>query len=158
VFARYIEAAPAEWRADIEDPVLSRWYPERMMLGACSAFYEAVAARDDNKFNDAMEACTVLGTHWFVQMLASVTTPRYLLRLLPAALRQVRRGPVRLALDLRERDATLTFQHHPFADDHCYRLATPAIMRAILRLCVGQTARATLVGFDKTTQVVKVGW
>jgi hypothetical protein len=91
-------------------------------------------------------------------MLVSVTTPRYLLRLLPTALRQLRRGPVHLTLELRERDATLRFTHDPFADHPCYRLATPAILRTVLRLCVGQSARAALVQYDETTQVVELGW
>jgi hypothetical protein len=52
----------------------------------------------------------------------------------------------------------MRFLHHPYSDHPQYRLATPAIVRAVLRLCVGQSARAALVGFDSTTQVVEVGW
>jgi hypothetical protein len=31
-------------------------------------------------------------------------------------------------------------------------------MRAMLGLCVGQQARATLTHYDATTQVVELGW
>ena len=128
------------------------------MRDALEAFYRVVAQRDAEKFASGMERCTVLGTHWFVQVLASVSTPRYLLRLLPAALRQLRRGAVRMTVDVRERDATLRFMNHPFSDHPCYRLATPAILRAVLGLCVGQAAHAVLVESDSTTQVVDLRW
>jgi hypothetical protein len=158
VFARYVEGAPAESRDAIGEPVVSRWYPETVMRDALEAFYREVTHRDADKFARAMERCTVLGTHWFLQMLVSVTTPRYLLRLLPTALRQLRRGSVRMEVDVRDASATLRFTHHPFSDHPCYRLATPAIMRAMLGLCVGQQARATLTHYDATTQVVELGW
>lgn len=158
VLARYVAAAPVESRDALGDPVVSRWYPETAMRDALESFFREVCHRDADKFAAAMERCTVLGTHWFFQMLVSVSTPRYLLRLLPTALRQLRRGPVRLALDVRETAATLRFTHHPFADNACYRMATPAILRAILRLCVGQSARAVLTHYDETTHVVELGW
>jgi hypothetical protein len=158
VFARYVAAAPEESREAIADPVVSRWYPEAAMRDALEAFFREVCGRDADKFSAGMERCTVLGTHWFLQVLASVTTPRYLLRLLPAALRQLRRGSVRLVVDMGDTTATLRFTNHPFADHPCYRLATPAIMRALLRLCVGQSARAALLTYDATTHVVELGW
>ena len=158
VFARYVAAAPEESREALGEPVVSRWYPETVMRDALESFYREVAERDSEKFTRAMERCTVLGTHWFLQVLVSVTTPRYLLRLLPTALRQLRRGPVRLVLDVRENAATLRFTHHPFSDHPCYRLATPAILRSTLSLCVGQAARAVLTHCDATTQVVELGW
>ena len=128
------------------------------MRDALESFFREVAHRDADKFTRAMERCTVLGTHWFLQMLVSVTTPRYLLRLLPTALRQLRRGSVRMAVDVRENAATMSITHHPFADHPCYRLATPAIMRATLGLCVGQAARAVITHYDETTQIVELGW
>jgi hypothetical protein len=158
VFARYWQSAPDASRDAIRDPVVSRWYPETVMRDALEAFYEEVCNRDADKFMAAMERCTVLGTHWFVQVLVSVSTPRYLLRLLPAALRQLRRGQVRMTVDVRDGDATLRFMNHPFSDHPCYRLATPAILRAVLGLCVGQSARATLVEYDATTQVCELRW
>ena len=153
VFTRYVEAAPEESRDAMAEPVVSRWYPETVMRDALESFFREVTYRDPDRFTGAMERCTVLGTHWFLQVLVSVTTPRYLLRLLPTALRQVRRGSVRLVLDVRENAATLRFADHP-----CYRLATPAIMRSTLSLCVGQSARAVLTEYDATTQVVELGW
>lgn len=158
VFARYVAAVPDELRDAIADPVVSRWYPEEAMRHALEAFFEEVSGRDAEKFGAAMERCAVLGTHWFVQVLVSVTTPRYLLRLLPSALRQLRRGSVRLVVDMRDDSATLRFLNHPNADHPCYRLATPAIMRAVLRLCVGQAARASLSHCDETTQVIELAW
>jgi hypothetical protein len=158
VLARYVASAPHESQDALGDPVVSRWYPETAMRDALESFYREVSKRDADKFTASMERCAVLGTHWFVQMLASISTPRYLLRLLPATLRQLRRGPVRLTVDVRDRDATLRFTNHPFSDHPCYRLATPAILRAILRLCVGQSARAALVEHDATTQVVHLEW
>jgi hypothetical protein len=158
VFARYVAAVPEELRDAIADPVVSRWYPEDAMRYGLEAFFQEVSGRDPERFGAAMERFAVLGTHWFVQVLVSVTTPRYLLRLLPAALRQLRRGSVRLVIDVREGSATLRFTNHPFADHICYRVATPAIMRAVLRFCVGQSARATLSQCDETTQIVELGW
>jgi hypothetical protein len=158
VFARYLASAPEASRAALEDPVVSHWYPEFVMRDALEAFFRVVAHRDADQFTAAIERCTVLGTHWFLQILVSVATPRYLLRLLPTALRQIRRGPVRMEVDVRERAATLRFSDHPNADHPCYRLATPAIMRAVLRLCVGPTARASLVESDATTQLVELAW
>ncbi|HEY6461607.1 MAG TPA: hypothetical protein VIY73_15675 [Polyangiaceae bacterium] len=158
VLARYVEALPLRSRTIVSEPVVSRWYPEEAMHDALEAFFQEVVDRDAIRFGSAMERCAVLGTHWFLQILASVTTPRYLLRLLPSALRQLRRGSVRLVVDARDDGATLRFLNHPYADHPCYRLATPAILRATLRLCVGQSARATLTHWDATTQVVEVGW
>jgi hypothetical protein len=156
--ARYLAAVPDRWRDVVSDPVVSRWYPEDAMHDALEAFFQEVAGRDAAKFCAAMETCAVLGTHWFLQVLVSVSTPRYLLRLLPAALRQLRRGTVQLVVDARPGSATLRFLHHPHADHPCYRLATPAILKAILRLCVGQSARATMSSCDSTTQVVELSW
>jgi len=157
-FEQYVTAAREESRESLRDPLASRWYPETVMRDALEAFHSSVSNRNDHRFQAAIESCAVLGTHWFFQMPLSVTTPRYFLRLLPTALRQVRRGSVRMSVDVRERDATLRFENHPFSDHPQYRLATPAILRAVLRLCVGQSARAALVGFDATTQIVEVGW
>lgn len=157
-FDAYVEAAREESRDALRDPLASDWYPETVMRDALEAFHRVVCREDDQRFSAAMEACAVLGTHWFLQMLVSVTTPGYFLRLLPTALRQVRRGPVRMTVDARDGSATLRFVDHPFADHAQYRLATPAILRAMLRLCVGKSARASLVDFDPTTQVVEVGW
>lgn len=158
VFARYWQAAPEGSRDALREPVVSRWYPETVMRDALEAFYREVSNRDADKFTSAMERCAVLGVHWFVQVLVSVSTPRYLLRLLPAALRQLRRGQVRMTVDVREHDATLRFINHPFSDHPCYRLATPAILRAILGLCVGQSARAALVECDELNQTCEVRW
>jgi hypothetical protein len=158
VLARYVEAAPEASREALCDPVLSRWYPEAAMRDALEAFYRVVAQRDPDRFTAAIEQCTVLGVHWFVQVLVSVSTPRYLLRLMPAAMRQMRRGPVRMIVDARDRDATLRLVNHPFSDNPCYRLTTPAILRAVLGLCVGPSARATLIESDATTQLVELRW
>ena len=100
----------------------------------------------------------MLGIHWFLQLLLSVTTPRYLLRLVPTALAQIRRGPVRVVIEAREGGATLRFTGQPYADDLRYRLATPAIVRALMSVCVGQSARATLTFFDESTHVCDVSW
>jgi hypothetical protein len=91
-------------------------------------------------------------------MLVSVSSPQFLLHLYPTAMRQMRRGAVKLDIDVREESATLRFTNHPFADHPQYKLATPPIMRAVLRLCVGPSARARLVDFDASTQVVELGW
>jgi hypothetical protein len=158
VFARYVASAPEASREALEDPVVSHWYPETVMRDALEAFFRIVAHRDADQFTAAIERCTVLGTHWFLQILVSAATPRYLIRLLPTALRTIRRGPVRMEVDVRERSATLRFSDHPNADHPCYRLATPAIMRAVLRLCVGPTGQAALVSSDATTQRVELTW
>ena len=157
-FARYVAAAPDESREAMRDPVVSRWYPEEAMRDALAAFHAEIAQGDDDVFSAAMERCAVLGVHWFLQLLLSVATPRYLLRLFPAALKQTRRGPVRLVVDVREREATLRFTGQPYADDPRYRLATPAIVRAVLGICVGTSARATLTSYDRTTHVCEATW
>lgn len=154
----YIAGVPQELRDTVRHPVVSQWYPERVMRHALEALYETVAKRDNGVFVQAMETCTVLGTHGFFKVLLSVTTPRRLLRLLPTAMRQHRRGPLQLLLDIRERDARLRFIGHPFSDHLQYRLATPAIVRATMRLCAGPAVRASLVSFDATTMVVDVSW
>ncbi len=86
-FDRYAAAVPEHIRADVIDPVVSAWYPEEMLRDALTAFHAEVAAGDDDVFSQAMERCSVLGVHWFVQILVSVATPEYLLRLMPATLR-----------------------------------------------------------------------
>jgi hypothetical protein len=126
VFARYWQAAPEASRDALREPVVSRWYPETVMRDALESFYREVSNRDAEKFSAAMERCAVLGVHWFVQVLVSVSTPRFI--------------------------------NHPFSDHPCYRLATPAILRAILGLCVGQSARAVLLEYDATSQVCEVRW
>jgi hypothetical protein len=157
-FDRYVLAAPEPSRDAMRDPSVSRWYPESVMHDALESFFREVSQRDAEEFTRGMERCTVLGTHWFVQMLVSVSSPPYLVRLLPAALRQLRRGPVRLHVELGDREATLRFTNHPYSDHPCYRLATPAILRALLRLSAGQSARATMAHSDATSQVVILHW
>ena len=157
-FARYVQAAPEPSREAMRDPVVSRWYPEDVMRDALTAFHGEIAKGNDVLFTAAMERCAVLGVHWFFKLLLSVTTPRYLLRLFPTVLKQTRRGPVRLTVDVGEREATLRFTDHPYANDPRYRLATPAIVRAVLTMCVGQSARARLTEYDETTQVCEATW
>ena len=157
-FARYVDAAPEASREAMRDPVVSRWYPEDTMRDALASFHSEIAKGDDGVFSAAMERCAVLGVHWFVQLLLSVTTPRYLLRLFPAVIKQTRRGPVRVAVDVRDNAATLRFTGQPYANDPRYRLATPAIVRAVVSLCVGQTVSTTLTEYDETTQVCEVTW
>jgi len=157
VFERYVARAPEETRAAIREPLPSRWYPEVVMRDAVEACYDAVCNRSDTLFSHAMDRGATLGTHWFFRMLVSVTSPRYLVRLLPTALRQMRRGSVKLEMQVRQSDATLRVTGHPFADHPLYRLATPAILGAVVRLCT-QSGRVTLVDYGPTTQVVEVHW
>ena len=158
VFDRYVAGVPEAHREWVRDPLASRWYPEDMMRDAMASFYIEVAKGNDGAFSAAMGRCAVLGTHWFLQLLVSVTTPRYLLRLVPTALAQLRRGPVRVHVDARDDGATLRFTGQPYADDLRYRLATPAIVRSLMSMCVGQSAKATLTSFDETTHVCDVTW
>jgi hypothetical protein len=157
-FDRFLAAVPEYIREDVTDPVVSRWYPEEMLRDALFAFHAEVAAGDDEVFSRAMERCSVLGVHWFVQMLLSVATPEYLLRLMPATLRITRRGPVRVTVQTGERSATLRFTGQPYASDPLYRLTTPAIIRGILGLCVGPTVTAQLTYTDTSTQVCETRW
>jgi hypothetical protein len=157
-FDRYVACAPSETRSSIRDPLTSAWYPEEVMHDALEACFNGVCDGSDARFVQAMDKGATMGTHWFFRMLVSVSTPHFLLRLYPAALRQMRRGPVKLDMEIHEHDATLRFTDHPFADHPQYRLATPPILRAVLRLCVGPSARATLIDCDVTTQVVKLVW
>ncbi len=157
-FDRYAAGVPEHIRADVIDPVVSAWYPEEMLRDALAAFHTEVALGDDGVFSQAMERCSVLGVHWFVQMLVSVATPEYLLRLMPATLRISRRGPVRVSVQTGERCATLRFTGQPYAGDPRYRLATPAIIRGILGLCVGPTITTHLSYVDSSTQVCEARW
>jgi hypothetical protein len=157
-FEKYVASVPDELRDTIRDPVVSQWYPEKVMRHALEALYEASAKGDDDEFVRAMEECTVLGTHTFFKALLSVTSPRHVLKLLPTAVRHHRRGPLQLLVDIRDRAATLRFVGHPYSDHPQYRLGTPAIVRATMRLCVGPSADAKLVSYDATTQIVDVVW
>jgi hypothetical protein len=76
----------------------------------------------------------------------------------PTALAQIRRGPVRVQIEAREGGATLRFTGQPYASDLRYRLATPAIVRTLMSVCVGQSARATLTDYDESTHVCDVSW
>ena len=158
VFERYVQTAPQRIRDTLRDPVVSRWYAEETLRDALVAFHAIVAGGDDAAFQAAMERCAVLGVHWFLQILASVTTPSYLLRLMPATIQQMRRGPVRVQVQMGDRTATLRFTGQPYADDPRYVLSTPAIVRAIVALCVGPAAKAKLTYFDASTHVCEVTW
>lgn len=158
VFERYVQAAPRAYRDLLRDPVVSRWYSEETLRDALAAFHAVVTGSNDATFQAAMERCTVLGVHWFLQILASVTTPSYLLRLLPPTLNQIRRGPVRVQVVTDVRSATLRFTGQPYADDPRYLLSTPAIVRSIVALCVGPVARARLTYHDLSTHVCEVTW
>jgi hypothetical protein len=129
-----------------------------MLRDALVAFHAQVCGGDDAVFSRAMERCSVLGVHWFVQMLVSVATPEYLLRLMPATLRISRRGPVRVAVQTAERCATLRFTGQPYAGHPLYRLATPAIIRGILGLCVGPAVTTHLSYADSAIQVCEARW
>ena len=157
-FEKYVAGVPDELRDTVREPVVSQWYPEKVMCHALESLYDAGARRGDEEFVRAMEECTVLGTHGFFKALLSVTSPRRVLKLLPTAMRTHRRGPLQLRLDIRDRDATLRFLGHPYSDHPQYRLATPAIVRSTMRLCVGPSADAKLVSYDATTQIVDVAW
>ena len=158
MFARFAAALPEAIRQDATEPVVSRWYPEEMLRDALAVFHEVVTGGDDEAFSRAMERCSVLGVHWFVQLLVSVATPEHLLRLMPATLRVTRRGPVRVSVQTGERCATLRFTGQPYASDPRYRLTTPALVRGILSLCVGQGVTAHLSYTDSSTHVCEVSW
>jgi hypothetical protein len=96
--------------------------------------------------------------HWFVQILVSVTSPAYLLRLIPATLKQTRRGPVRVELTIEGRSAIMRFTGQPYADDPRYALTTPAILRGVLGICAGPTVRTRLLSCDASTQVCQATW
>ena len=158
LFDRYVANVPEVHREWVRDPLASRWYPEDMMRDAMASFYVEVGQGSNAAFTAARERCALLGIHWFLQLLLSVTTPRYLLRLVPTALSQIRRGPVKVHIEARENGATLRFTGQPYAADLRYRLATPAIVRSLMSVCVGQSARATLTHFDESTHVCDVSW
>ena len=127
------------------------------MRDAVEACHRAVCNGSDTLFSHAMEKGATIGTHWFFRMFVSVTSPRYLVRLMPTALRQMRRGSVKLDVEVRENDATLRVTGHPFADHPLYRLATPAILGGLVRICT-PSGQVTLVDYGPTTQVVEVRW
>lgn len=159
MLSRCIQASSPVAREAMRDPVVSRWYPEGALRDAMEAFHAVVSRGLDARFATDMEACTVLGANWFVQVLASISTPTYLVKQLPAGMRLMRRGGSTLSVEPRERGATVRLVDLPYADDARYRIATPACVRALLGLCLGRaTARVTLASFTRTTQVVDVAW
>jgi hypothetical protein len=161
VLHRFLAGVPAIWREEVADPIASRWYPEDMLRDSLEVFHAVVANGEDAAFSRAIERCSVLGVHWFVQMLVSIATPAYLLRLMPTTLALTRRGPVRVTVQVgeaAEKKATLRFTGQPYATDPRYMLSTPAIIRGVVGLCVGPTVTAELSYVDASTHVCDVRW
>jgi hypothetical protein len=158
IFDRYIAAVPEAIRETVRDAVVSHWYPEETLRDALIPFHAIVTGGSDSIFSTAMERAGGMGVNWFLRVLASAATPAYLLRLLPTTLSRLRRGPVRVAVVMHERAATLRFTGQPYADDPRYKLATPAFVRALLGVCVGPTVRAHLSFCDASTHVCEVSW
>jgi hypothetical protein len=134
LFDRFVAAVPEAHREWVRDPVVSRWYPEDngAVCGARHPLVPSAAPVGDDP--------------------AAPPSPRA---------DGARADPPRPGEGERRGArgrGTLRFTGQPYAADLGYRLATPAIVRSLMSVCVGQSARATLTHFDESTHVCDVSW
>ena len=149
-------AIDPEPRAALLDPMRSHWYPEVCLQQCLRAFSDIPCKRDEKRFLAAMEDCTHQGVNRFFEVLLRLTTPRFVMRQVPALWRYVRRGQGMLYVEADDERAICRYVDFPYFDDVNYRLLALGTLRPIASLCSGTNPRADVLDYGKNYLDIEV--
>lgn len=142
--ARVIAAVPSAHREAIADPIASHWYPEEALAATLEAVDQVLAQGDRRKFVDFMDAFTEVGVNRFFRVMLRLSSVRFVLRQVPTMWKQIRRGDGRVdVVDVPGGVEVRYSEFPPFRDPH-YEYLTVGSLRALVRVCVGQTTEVTV--------------
>jgi hypothetical protein len=144
-------------RGALLEPIPGQWYPERDLQLALAAMRSHVGPSPD-KFVDAMDACTVIGTSRFFRALLRMASPGFVLRQVPTMWRQIRRGAGQVDVVASERSARIAYSQFPWFSDENYRLLTEGSLRAVVRTCTGRNPVVQIVRASDDALDVDVTW
>jgi hypothetical protein len=133
VLEQLVERTPAKYREVYRAPIASAWYPEEALQEALSMIYEIVAQENDFLFEQIMEGCTHKGVNRLFQLLLRVSSPGFVLRMVPTMWRQIRRGAGHVDVDQYEGHTIVRYSEFPWFQDRLYRLLTVGSLRALVR-------------------------
>lgn len=131
---RVLAAMPENYRAALDAPLTSSWYPEDALQSSLSAVYTCMARGNEQRFMQLIEAVTEHGISRFFRVLLRMANPEFVLKQVPAMWRHGRRGLGRVEVSVAPNVVTVSYSGFPYFDDHLYRLLTEAMLRALVRI------------------------
>lgn len=116
-----------------------QWFPEKALQMVLHDVYDVVAEQDEHRFSRIVEGAALFAVRRSFAQMAKIHTASAALDRASTLWGFSRRGPSRLRV-LRDRDVTLLYhEQFPFCADELYRIATPALARALV---IGVTGRS----------------
>jgi hypothetical protein len=153
-----LERTPYKYRDVYAAPIASAWYPEEALQEALSMLYEIVAQESDVIFEQIMEGCTEQGINRLFQMLLRISSPGFVLRMVPTMWRQIRRGAGHVDVDQHEGHTVIRYSEFPWFDDRLYRLLTVGSLRAIVRTCTHEEPRIDVLEAQGHSLTLRVAY
>jgi hypothetical protein len=153
-----VERTPPKYRDVYRAPIASAWYPEEALQEALSMLHEIVAQENDFMFEQIMEGCTEQGINRLFQMLLRMSSPGFVLRMVPTMWRQIRRGAGHVDVEQFAGHTLLRYSEFPWFEDRLYRLLTVGSLRAIVRYCTRRDPRIDLIEERGNALTVRVSY
>jgi hypothetical protein len=158
VLEQLIAQSPAKYRDIYAAPIASAWYPEDALQEALSMIHEIVAQESDFLFEQIIEGCTVQGVHRLFQMVMRLSSPGFVLRLVPTMWRQIRRGAGQVDVTQYDGFTELRYSEFPWFHDRLYRLLTTGSLRALVKLCTREGVRIDVLEHARDSLALRINY
>jgi hypothetical protein len=157
-FEQLLDQTPQKFRDVYAAPITSAWYPEEALQEVLSILHELVAQGNDARFERIVEGCTEKGIHRLFQMLLRVSSPGFVLRMVPTMWRQLRRGAGHVDVEQHEGHAIVRYSEFPWFNDRLYRILTTGSLRAVVRGSAPAGARIEVLDHGRDSLVVRIAY
>jgi hypothetical protein len=153
-----IAESPAKYRDIYAAPIASAWYPEDALQEALSMIHELVAQESDFLFEQIIEGCTVKGVNRLFQMVMRLSSPGFVLRLVPTMWRQIRRGAGQVDVTTYDGFTELRYSEFPWFHDRLYRHLTIGSLRALVKLCTREGPRIEVLEHGRDSLALRINY
>jgi len=150
------------WRLDkplrpvLTDCLTSEWYPEIALSEALAGMSAVLARGVEPRFREIIAECTTFGVNRFFRALLGVTSPRFVMRRVPAMWKHVRRGAGRVEVCDTPSGTLVRYRDFPRFYDPNYRTLTLGSLTALLRICSSDEPKIGIKSYDASSLDVEI--
>lgn len=156
VVDRLVAGSPAPYRDIYAAPISSAWYPEAAFEQGLIVIYDVVAEGNDAMFERIMEGCTEQGINRLFRMLLRASSPGFVLRRVPVMWRQIRRGAGQVDVQQIGGETHIRYSEFPWFHNPLYRMLTAGSLRALVRVCTGETPRIEVTEHSRNSMALSI--
>jgi hypothetical protein len=151
-----LASLPPAYREVVESPLASEWYPEDAAASLLQAWLAIGAEGDKQRFTEMIAQASEAGVGRFFRAIATIASPRFLLRRTPTIFKQMRRGPAQLTVEDRDVDVVARYVDFPFLEDEVYALCFPAQLGVLARTATGTPVRTRILEHTRSSLTVSI--